>query len=95
MAKTGSRLSRGHLPPKAREAFCIFASNANTEALHPLDWERFYQFIAVCQTTRADPGEEGMEALLLASGFSAEYAEEIAQIYFHLREYARNKKRFP
>lgn len=76
------------LPPQAAKLFSTFATLANTSSLHPLDWQRFYEFV---RYSRTEISEEDMAALLVKSGFEAPYAEHISGIYRHLWTFKRTR----
>lgn len=74
------------LSPKAKEFFDPFVSRANKVALHPSDWEPFYDFVIVCHRLRSKLKEDDIKYLLVQQGFSEEYALTIAGVYRHGRE---------
>lgn len=74
------------LPRQAAKLFDTFATLANTSSLHPLDWQRFYEFV---RYSRTEISEEDMAALFVKSGFDAPYAEHISRIYRHLWTFKR------
>lgn len=71
------------LPPRANQRFIEFVSLANTQILHPFDWERFYYFIYACSSRNIKITQEDVKELLLSSGFSDENSEELANIFWH------------
>jgi hypothetical protein len=73
------------LPPASARTFDRFVALANRTGLHPLDWRRFYQFVWLSRARSLS--EDDMALLLTASGFSREYAVEIASVYLHLCEF--------
>jgi len=75
------------LSPAAQAAFDQFAQGANVRALHPFDWQRFYRFVQVCYATQNNPYEADVSFLLRKAGFAADYANFIAQVYTHCREF--------
>jgi len=75
------------LSPAAQAAFDQFAKLANVRGLHPFDWQRFYRFVRVCYATRNNPGEDDVAFFLRKAGFAADYANFIAQVYVHCREF--------
>ena len=77
------------LPPKANSAFKKFKSVANQKSLHPLDWDNLYFFIRTCKATRVRFSKEEMWGLLSSAGFEKDKAEEIAEIAYHLFQYAK------
>ena len=76
------------LPPEAAKLFSTFATLANTSSLHPVDWQRFYEFV---RNSRTEISEEDMTALLVKSGVDAPYAEHISGIYRHLWTFKRTR----
>lgn len=76
------------LPPTAGELFKRFTSMANTLSLHPLDWQRFYEFVRDSRM-RTPLSEEDMARLLTKDGFSEQYALKIAGVYDHLIRFKR------
>ena len=73
------------LPDLAFSSFKLFLAIANKGALHPLDWRRFYKFIRVCEASAVQLSGPDIRRLLQRSGFDAEYAEELSNIYDHGR----------
>jgi hypothetical protein len=71
------------LPPRASQRFQEFVDLANKQILHPLDWERFYYFIYACSSRSVKTTQEDMKEILLASGFSDEDSEDLANIFWH------------
>jgi hypothetical protein len=71
-------------PPHARETFRAFVQMANVRMLHPLDWGRFYEFVATCHQTRAEVSERDVKVALQALHFSD--AATLAGVYAHGRE---------
>lgn len=63
-----------------------FTTLANTRALHPFDWRRFYQLVR--EGRQEMPGHVLCEKLELA-GFASEKARELAQLYARLWEFKR------
>lgn len=76
------------LPPRSAQLFKTFAVLANTSSLHPLDWQRFYDFV---RASRNQLYEEELSRLLVKEGFSRSYADRIAEIYSHLCEFKRSR----
>lgn len=71
------------LPPRANERFKEFVALANKQILHPLDWKRFYYFIYACSSRSIKTTQEDVKELLLSSGFSDKYSEELANVFWH------------
>lgn len=63
-----------------------FIGCANTSALHPLDWQRFYRLVAFCHAHRVKLSNGQLRGLLAKGGFSEERAEYLADIYSHGRK---------
>lgn len=76
------------IPPLGLRYFDRFSQLANKKMLHPLDWERFYEFV---RNARANLSEEDMKYLLVKEGFASAKAEHIANIYRHLREFKKKR----
>ena len=74
------------LPPETSKRLKSFIVLANTSALHPLDWNRFYEFIAFCHAHHVKLSESQLRRLLVEGGFTEEKAEYLADIYSHGRE---------
>lgn len=74
------------LSPKVKECFHRFITIANKVALHPSDWEPFYDFVVVCHMLRSKLTEDDVKYLLVQEGFDEEYALIIADVYRHGRE---------
>ena len=78
---------QGTLPPVAAELWQRFADTANSDMLHPLDWDRFYRFVGWthrrCQ--RIDEGD--VRALLDARGLPRDYgaAADLPDIFTRCR----------
>jgi hypothetical protein len=62
-----------------------FAVPANKEALHPLDWGRFYRFVVVAHTFRAGWDISEVRLRLRQFGFSEEQARVLSEAYWHGR----------
>ncbi|RXK53470.1 hypothetical protein ESB00_17410 [Oleiharenicola lentus] len=75
------------LSPAAQKAFHQFAHGANQRCLHPLDWQRFYRFVRVCYATGNSPHEEDVAFFLRKAGFESKYADTIAQVFMHCRDF--------
>ena len=73
------------MSPKLAKYFERFVNNANKLGLHPLDWGRFYNFIAHSHSLRSRLSEYDLKCLLVERGFPEEYARELATIYDHGR----------
>jgi hypothetical protein len=76
------------LPHHANKIFnrfvrCANLWGANIRNLHPRDWQRFYDFVKHCFARRVKITEDDVERLLIASGFSDNYASHIANIFHH------------
>lgn len=77
------------LSPQSSKLFNRFALLANKSSLHPLDWERFYEFV---RYNRQKLSEHYVRDALEKFGFSREKAIYIADIYAHLIEYNKKKR---
>lgn len=66
-------------------AFKRFAVLANMDALHPLDWGRFYRFIVAAHTFRAGLDISDVRRRLRQVGFSKENARMLGEAYWHGR----------
>ncbi len=75
------------LSPAAQRAFNEFAHGANLQCLHPFDWQRFYRFVRVCYATKNSLYESDVTYFLRKAGFGSEYADFIAQVYSHCRDF--------
>lgn len=94
-AKTGRR-KRLYIAPaeklqpkltrKCQWLFDRFVSCANKQMLHPLDWNRFYEFAAAF-TRRDRMSGEDVTLLLEKEGFSQEQAEKLGSLFHHLRNF--------
>lgn len=60
------------LSEEARAAWDAFADNANWTSLHPLDWQRFYDFVIVVHRRRESVSRDKVVELLKARGIPAE-----------------------
>lgn len=69
------------LSPTARKYFDFFTSNANKSALHPLDWNPFYNFIRLCQEQHSKLTPDDLAYLLVHEGFWEQDAHYLADIY--------------
>ena len=79
------------LPPKTRDLFLRFANTANKQALHPLDWGRFYKFTRFCHARRVNLPSQRLRELLEGSHFAVEKAEYLSDIYEHCRSILASK----
>lgn len=61
-----------------------FTILANTSALHPLDWGRFYELVRAGR--QRIPGHVMRDRLVVA-GFTQEKADHLAKVYHHLWEF--------
>ena len=52
---------------------------------HPLDWERFYQFVASSHRHAISWDADEVQARLEGHGMPVETAKEFAEIYWHAR----------
>ena len=64
-------------------------NNANLTMLHPLDWDRFYIFVATCHQTGAKIAPEDVERALLRAHFPADTARALRSVYAHGRRLLR------
>jgi len=71
------------LPPKAHQVFRIFEVLANKDCLHPLDWQRFYNFIHHCFSHKVKISEDDVYRLLVSAGFTEQKADHISDIFHH------------
>ncbi len=69
------------LTPKSEPFFRDFVNNANKLSLHPLDWDRWYDFVHVCHYLKVELSGEEVERLLEEEGFPEESAKRISNIY--------------
>lgn len=74
------------LSPNCEKLFKRFTTLANTSILHPLDWNRFYEFVVHCRN-RDRYSEEKIARLLMKEGFQQEYAKYIGSVYKHLCDF--------
>ncbi len=81
--------SRPPFSSSVAERFERFATLANKASLHPLDWERFYDFVRL---SRKEVPEGTVQRMLINNGFSADRADRIANIYHHLMVF-KSKRR--
>ena len=80
------RMLEPKLSPQSVKLFKHFTALANKSCLHPLDWQRFYKFVRDSRMRRPLTDED-MMYLLIKEGFSEQYADRIAEVYAHLREF--------
>lgn len=80
------------MPPKATKALQDFSYLANKTMLHPLDWQRLYEFVRVCHATRANPEKGLINGMLCKEGFDEKKAEYIADIASHLLDFMKYKR---
>lgn len=73
------------LPKIAQEIFQDYAAQASKGYAHALDWGAFYDFVIHCHQYRVCLSADEIKALLLARGFAAEVASELAEVYDHGR----------
>ena len=69
------------LSPKLVKYFEFFAKNSNKEMEHPLDWRKFYNFIAHAHSLQSQLSESDIKRLLVQEGFREEYASHLADVY--------------
>lgn len=81
--------SKESLEPKlslnVAPVFNKFIASANKDDLALSDWKRFYSFIRIAHSSRIKLNDEGVIRLLVKNGFTDEYAQEIADVYYHGR----------
>lgn len=70
---------------RGRRSFNAFVHQANRDLLHPLDWERYYEFILVCHLMRDAITPEELDTVLRLL-FPAHIAERLAIVYDSGRE---------
>jgi len=70
---------------RGRFAFNAFVHQANRGFLHPLDWERYYEFVIACHLMRDEITPEELDAVLTEL-FPAHVAERLAIVYDSGRE---------
>ena len=78
-------------PVKAKIAFDRFTNSANKNCMHPLDWKRLYLFVRTCHATKVNLSKEFIWNSLCKEGFDDDKAERIADITFHLSQFAKLK----
>jgi hypothetical protein len=71
------------LPQAAHERLHEFVALANRQQLHPLDWERFYDFIYVFSLTDRDATHQDVADLLRAAGFADHVVDRLAALFDH------------
>ena len=66
-----------------RERLQQFAGAANKDILHPLDWQRFFDFVIHVHRTVRPPVPEGevKDALVVASRFPARNIDSLVSVY--------------
>ena len=77
------------LSPEAEEQLGLFAANANWHLLHPLDWERYFDFILGTHERNEDALPSEIRAFLMSAGGTDEAADEIADFYDQARDLLR------
>jgi len=66
------------------ERFQQFANAANKDILHPLDWQRFFDFIIHVHRTVQPPVQEGeLRDALTALRFPARNVDHLVSVYTH------------
>lgn len=73
------------LPRVAADLFATFVGCANKSALHPNDWDRFYDFVRHCAARNVSTSSEDVQRLLIHAGFAHAVAERVAAVFFHGR----------
>jgi hypothetical protein len=81
------------LPPKTKGIFDYFIRHANKARLHLSDWDKFYEFINACHDYRVKLDELDLVYMLEKEGFTENYARELANVYYHIREFLKGHKR--
>lgn len=86
-------MPKSSTPPKLSRKlvkyFEFFARTSNKEMEHPLDWGKFYNFIAHAHSLRSRLSESDIKRLLVQEGFREEYAIRLADVYDHGRRLIR------
>jgi len=77
--------SRQPQPGTVERALWRFALLANKSSLHPRDWKRFYEFIALAHGRRIKWTADELKAKLRAFGFDERHAQDLASAYWHGR----------
>jgi hypothetical protein len=79
--------------PEMELSLKAFLTHANYSGLHPLDWDRFYQFIIHAHTGNLRMVGYEVKQLLLQEGFPENVAYGASEAYDHgrgvLKEFAR------
>jgi hypothetical protein len=78
------------LPPTADRFLSRFLSDANIQMLHPLDWERFYEFVAVCHRTQVSLARD-IKPQLQTAGFDEANVNILLSVYAHGRRLLKAK----
>lgn len=68
---------------KARDLLDIFISNANKDVPHPLDDQRFYDFVIYCHKNSEEIDSSDLLEKLLDSGFSESRSRDLVNLYEH------------
>ena len=74
------------ISPKLIPYFEHFVHTANKTGLHPLDWGRYYNFIANAHRLQSKLTERDVKRLLVNEGFDDERAFILADLYRHGRD---------
>jgi hypothetical protein len=77
------------LAPSVRPLFDSFVQCANTQMLHPNDWDRFYRFVKACHKHHVSLNATDLARLFTREGFDEDYACRIASVYDHGRRLLR------
>jgi hypothetical protein len=80
------------LPVMASQLFDQFADRAHKSALRNRDWERFYHFTWHCTARNVHLSRDDVHRLLVAAGFTIEYAANLADIFEHGRNLLKHKR---
>jgi hypothetical protein len=75
----------------AQIALDNFLNAANKQILHLADWNKFYIFVDYCKVNRLNLKDYELKRLLFHSGFMEKDADELAQIYQHIRNFSKRK----
>jgi hypothetical protein len=86
-------MDKSSLPPKCQTVLEHFVKCANASMLHPLDWERFYEFVNYCHDHRIKLEEEELVRILCSEGFPGRTAQEVGGVYRHIRSFMSGCKR--
>ena len=76
-------------PEEVRKSWTQFIFHANKSRLHPLDWQRFYDFIIASHKLETETTETDVALLLEENGFSEAYATLLSHVYHHGRRILR------